>query len=188
MLIMRRFRRALAPVVAALAAVSLIGALAPHAAAAPQARTLSGPLTLFSVPTVSGLEFGPGGVPGGSFRPLSVSVAPAPSTRQFPPPPPAVVFRVDRLAPFYYQYAYRYLRVDWRNLRTGATGSVELRHWRLPGDYEVPGHPASLPTSAIARTGAGPVVATLTSLREQYRAPAMPISIIPGLTVVQVGG
>lgn len=138
---------------------------------------------------MGGLEIGPGGAPGGSFQQVVVRARPAVRTLQFPPPPAAVEFSVSTVAPWDGQLSYRYLSVSWRNLRTGKAGHVNLRHWRTLGQARTvapQGYPSSLPTSAVAPTGAGPVVATVTVLREQYRRPPTTISVIPGVIGIDV--
>jgi hypothetical protein len=71
-----------------------------------------------SLPAVGGIEIGPAGVPGGSFRPVTVTVEPA-MTAQATFVPHAVTFTVQNPAPYYYQYEYRFLSISWRNLETG---------------------------------------------------------------------
>ncbi|MFW0786446.1 hypothetical protein AAFP35_18265 [Gordonia sp. CPCC 206044] len=137
------------------------------------------------IPAIGGIEAGPGGVPGGSFQPVTVIAQPGIRTLQYPPPPPTVSFTVADPAPYHAQYSYRYLQISWRNLQNGKTGAAQLRHWDKPA-HPVDGYPASLPTSAIAQTGAGPVVATVTVLREQYQRPPTTISVIPGLSAIAV--
>lgn len=167
---------------------ALVVALAPAATASaePPAPTPAavGQLS-FSIPAIGGIEAGPASVPGGSFAPVEVLADPAPRTLQYPPPPGATQFRVAHPAAYHYQYAYRYVLVSWRNLETGKTGDVRLRHWQLP-DHEVSGYPASLPTIAVAPTGSGPVVATVTVLREQWQAPPQAINVIPGVDALIV--
>ncbi|MFD4369349.1 hypothetical protein [Rhodococcus sp. NPDC058521] len=144
----------------------------------------------FGLPAIGDLEIGPGGVPGGSFQPITVAANLAPSTRQYPPVPAAVTFSVhdpasNVAAPQYHQYAYRHLLVSWRNLATGASGEVALRHWDRP-DYEFDSPNENLPTSATAATGSGPVVATVTEMRTQYQAPPAAINAIPGVMAIAV--
>lgn len=152
--------------------------------AAPSAPTRSDVLT-FSIPAIGGVETGPAGVPGGSLRPVTVVAQPAPRTLQFPPPPAAVTFSVPSPAQYHYQYSYRYLSISWNNLRTGKHGVVSLRHWQLPS-YPVSGYPSTLKTSAVAVTGSGPVVATVSVLREQPNAAPQVISVIPGVNAIQL--
>lgn len=151
------------------------------ASAAPQPVALDD--IALNFPAIGGLEIGPGGVPGGSFQPVTVTAAPAPHIARHPAPAPAVQFTVPNPAPYHYQYPYRYLSVSWRNLATGKVGEVQLRHWRLP-DYQIDGYTSTLPTTAIAPTGAGPIVATVTVLRTQWQAAPLPINVIPGLNIV----
>lgn len=152
--------------------------------AAPTAPARSDVLT-FSIPAIGGVEAGPAGVPGGSLRPVTVVAQPAPRTLQFPPPPSAVTFSVPSPAQYHYQYSYRYLSISWNNLRTGKHGVVSLRHWQLPS-YPVSGYPSTLKTSAVAVTGSGPVVATVSVLREQPNATPQVISVIPGVNAIQL--
>lgn len=158
--------------IAAIAAATAL-ALAPAfggapATAAPPAQ--SNVLT-FTLPAIGGVEQGAGAVPGGSFAPIVVTAQPAPRTMQYPPPPAAVTFSVRDLAGYHAQYEHRYLLVSWRNLATGRVGVERLRHWDTPADEQLDGYPAALPTSAVAVTGGGPVVATVSVLREQRNAP-----------------
>jgi hypothetical protein len=163
------------------AAVALGGAILASsltdgvASAAPEANQAARQLT-FAIPAIGGVEIGPGGVPGGSFQQTRVTARPQGEA--------SVVFVATGLAPWFYQYAYRYVSVAWHNLSTGATGTVALRHWRRPS-FPVTGNAATLPTAATARTGAGAVVATVTVMREQYKGSA-PSSIIPGLNALIV--
>ncbi|GAB37333.1 MULTISPECIES: hypothetical protein [Gordonia] len=124
-------------------------------------------------------------MPGGSLRPVTVVAQPAPRTLQFPPPPSAVTFSVPSPAQYHYQCSYRYLSISWNNLRTGKHGVVSLRHWQLPS-YPVSGYPSTLKTSAVAVTGSGPVVATVSVLREQPNAAPQVISVIPGVNAIQL--
>lgn len=150
-------------------AIALLGTTA--ATAAPAATT-------FQIPVVTGPEFGSGGVPGGVFQ----TVAPVAVTGE---QPGTVTFGFPALRQHHYQFEYRFVAVSWRNLATGATGVVNLRHWEtLPNGNQT--FPASLPTSATVVTGAGPVVATAAHLRTQYQAPPMSNAVVPGLGVLQV--
>ncbi|MGV9479853.1 hypothetical protein [Gordonia aichiensis] len=178
-------RRLLTAVVTALTltALSLVSEPA-MASAAPGAAARSEVLT-FAVPAIGGVEAGPASVPGGSFHPVTVVARPAPRTLQYPPPPAAVTFSVPSPAGYHDQYAYRFLSISWQNLQTGKRGIVILRHWRLP-NHAVSGTPAKLSTSAVAQTGSGPVVATVSVLREQWKAAPQVISVIPGLNAIQV--
>ena len=175
--------RLFAAAAASMAALSC--AAAPAAMATPTAVSVGHPVAAqslsFAIPAIGGVEAGPGGVPGGSFQQTRVVARPAPES--------SVVFCVTDPAPWFYQYAYRYVSVSWRNLAAGTSGAVALRHWQrpsfMPGTVPVTGYPVTLPTSATARTGAGPVVATVTVLREQYSGTATS-SIIPGLNALLV--
>ena len=157
----------------AILASSLTGGVASAAPSANQAA--AGQLT-FAIPAIGGVEIGPGGVPGGSFQQTRVIARPAGRA--------SVAFAATGLAPWFYQYAYRYVSVAWHNVSTGAAGTVALRHWQRP-KFPVSGRPATLPTVATAHTGAGVVVATVTVVREQYKGTA-PSSIIPGLNALIV--
>ncbi len=166
--------------VAAASAATLV-IVAPPASAAPAPAPVATQLAItpelsFSIPAIGNIEVGPGGVPGGSFQPTLVTAHPDTGT--------SVAFTVTNPAPWYYQYAYRYVSVSWHNLSTGGTGTVALRHWDLP-DFTVSGYPATLPTSITAHTGAGPVIATVTVLREQYDS-TVTSSIISGLNALLV--
>ncbi|NMO03836.1 hypothetical protein HH308_21715 [Gordonia sp. TBRC 11910] len=171
--------------IAITAAVAAGVALPAVAQAAPNLKPLADNTIVFQIPAIGGLEVGPGGVPGGSFQPVSIAAEPAVTTLQYPPPPPAIVFSAVNPAPYYSQYAYRWLSISWHNITTGKTGVVSIRHWRKPA-YKVDGYPASLPTSAIAQTGAGTVVATVSVLRDQYQAPPTTISVISGISALVV--
>jgi hypothetical protein len=158
-------------------------AAVPSVAAAAPAATVSSGLS-FHLPATGGLEIPPADVPGGSFRQITVTASQSPRTLQFPPPPAAVTFTVRNVAPHYPLYEYRYLRVGWRNLASGKTGTVDLRHWRTRPSST--GYPASLQTEASVTTGGGPVVATISVLREQYQSPPTVISVIPGVIALDV--
>ena len=163
---------------AASAATLVIGpplaSAAPPLAAPVATQAAAAPELAFSVPAIGTIEIGPGGVPGGSFQQTLVTARPDTAS--------SVTFTVTNPASWYYQYAYRYVSVSWRNLATGAAGTVALRHWNRP-DFTVSGYPATLPTATTAHTGAGPVIATVTVLREQYDS-TVTSSIIPGLNTL----
>jgi len=160
-----------------LAVLGLTGANAPSAQAAP----------LAVLPVTGGLEHGGHGVPGGDFARITVTAQPAPRTLQYPPPPAAVTFRVVGLRKYDHQYLPRYLKVSWRNLATGRTGAVRLRHWRLPGHgTTAPGFAARLGTSTNAVTGRGTVVATVEVIRQADDDPPAVISTIPGVIALDV--
>ncbi|GAA4682047.1 hypothetical protein [Gordonia humi] len=172
--------------VAACATAAAVGTgLAPAAQAAPPPATST---VTFHIPAVGGLEIGPGGVPGGSFQRTVVTARPGIRPMIHPAPPATVEFDVRNIAPYHYQYNYRYLSVNWRNLRTGKTGHVRLRHWDLPKTLRAddPTYPATLSTSAVATTGGGPVVASVSVMRTQWKAPSTVISVIPGATALDV--
>ncbi|WP_055477254.1 hypothetical protein [Gordonia sp. HS-NH1] len=73
-------------------------------------------------------------------------------------------------------------RIDQAYLDTDGPAALSASDF-APHD---PGYTHTLPTSAAARTGAGPVVTTVTVLREQYEGPPRPITIVPGLNALLV--
>ncbi|MDZ7912603.1 MAG: hypothetical protein U5O16_12340 [Rhodococcus sp. (in: high G+C Gram-positive bacteria)] len=161
-------------VAVALSVPLILGAGAGTAAAAPQESVLQ-------VPVVTGPEFGPAGVPGGLFQtiPIRATVGEKPGE---------VRFSAADIRAYYYQYNYRYLTVNWRNLSTGAVGAVDLRHWNDEIDRTQPANQGDLlgyrlPTDVTAQTGAGPVVVTVTHNRQN---PDASNALIPGLGVVFV--
>lgn len=168
------------------AATAVAVGLAPTAtasASSTEAQGVAAPALTFSLPAIGGLEIGPGGVPGGSFHRIMATARPGPVEGQ-------VTFAVQDPAsnvggPNYYQYSYRHLLVSWRNLATGATGAVQLRHWDRPG-YEYDSPSEKLPTSANAITGSGPVVATVSEMRTPYQSPPVVINPIPGVIAIAV--
>lgn len=135
--------------------------------------------TILQVPVVTGPEFGPAGVPGGLIQ--TVPIAATTDNQN----PGTVRFAAASPKEYYYQYTYRWLSVRWRNLSTGATGSVDLRHWN---DLESPTgqYGATLPLGAVVETGPGPVAVTVLHFRDQYEAPALSTALVPGLGVVFV--
>ena len=154
--------------IAALVAPVVLGSAMGEAAAAPV-------VTPLPIPVVTGPEIGPGGVPGGVLQ--TISVVGTTGER-----PGTVTFSVPVPAPYHYQYNYRWITVHWRNLTTGAAGSVELRHWnKIPAGEN---YAAALPTSASVVTGAGPVLVTATHNREQYQAPPQSNALVPGAGIV----
>lgn len=160
-------------VIAAVLVVPLgLGLAAGTAAAAPTSVALQ-------VPVVTGPEIGPGGVPGGMFQTVSIVATGGIQ-------PGAVTFSVPALAPYHYQYNYRWVTVHWRNLQTGASGNVDLRHWIDAGNVADKSYAAKLPTQASVVTGAGPIVATVSHQREQYKAPPMSNAIVPGFGILAV--
>lgn len=159
-----------------LCALALAGALA----AGPVAPAQAAPFSV-GTPVVSSIDIPPFSPPEGSFHPITVTAAPSPHKAGTPA---TVRFAVPQLARYHYLYSYRYLAVDWRNLRTGKTGTVFLRYART--EPYATGYPMSLPTSALATTGTGPIAATVRILREQYQRPPDQVQIIPGLNVVVV--
>ncbi|OZD60898.1 hypothetical protein [Rhodococcus sp. 06-1460-1B] len=133
------------------------------------------------VPVVTGPEFVPAGVPGGLIQtiPIEATVGEKPGE---------VRFAAADIRPYYYQFAYRHLTVNWRNLSTGEVGSAGLRHWNDEIDRTQPANQGGsqayrLPTEVTARTGAGPVFVTVTHDREN---PDASNALIPGVGVVLV--
>ncbi|MGW5382247.1 hypothetical protein [Nocardia sp. NPDC003963] len=141
------------------------------------AATAAPVTTPLPIPVVTGPEIGPGGVPGGMLQTISVVGTTGEQ-------PGAVTFAVPAPAPYHYQYNYRWITVHWQNLSTGAAGAVELRHWLGGGVPNGENYAATLPTSAQAVTGAGPVLVTVTHNREQYQAPPQSNAVLPGAGVV----
>jgi len=144
------------------------------ATAAPQESVLQ-------VPVVTGPEFVPAGVPGGLVQTIPIRAVVGEK-------PGEVRFSAADIRPYYYQFAYRHLTVNWRNLSTGEVGSEGLRHWNDEIDRTQPanqGGPQAyrLPTEVTARTGAGPVVVTVTHDREN---PDASNALVPGLGVLFV--
>ncbi|CCQ15608.1 putative uncharacterized protein [Rhodococcus sp. AW25M09] len=144
------------------------------ATAAPQESVLQ-------VPVVTGPEFGPVGVPGGLVQTIPIRAVVGEK-------PGEVRFAAADIRPYYYQFNYRHLTVNWRNLTTGEVGSAGLRHWIDEVDRTRPanqGGPQAfrLPLEVTAQTGAGPVVVTVTHDREN---PDASNALIPGLGVLFV--
>ncbi|MDV8023825.1 hypothetical protein [Rhodococcus sp. IEGM 1330] len=144
------------------------------ATAAPQESVLQ-------VPVVTGPEFGPVGVPGGLIQtiPIKATVGEKPGE---------VRFAAADIRPYYYQFNYRHLTVNWRNLSTGAVGSAGLRHWIDEVDRTQPANQGGsqayrLPLEVTAQTGAGPVFVTVTHDREN---PDASNALIPGVGVLFV--
>lgn len=165
-------RRAAAVIAVSIPLVSGIGA--GTATAAPQESVLQ-------VPVVTGPEFVPAGVPGGLIQTIPIRAVVGEK-------PGEVRFSAADIRPYYYQFAYRHLTVNWRNLSTGEAGSAGLRHWNDEIDRTQPanqGGPQAyrLPTEVTARTGAGPVFVTVTHDREN---PDASNALIPGLGVLFV--
>ncbi|GAB17193.1 hypothetical protein GOEFS_021_00200 [Gordonia effusa NBRC 100432] len=178
---------AAAAAVGAAVSIAIAPAIASAAPAAPAATKVATTNALsFSIPAIGGIETPPGGVPGGSFQQTTVNARPASTAG-------SVTFSVANPVTWsgpnsylYGQYTYRYVGVSWRNLQTGKTGTVDLRHWQAPATDSGPGYSWTLPTSATVVTGSGPVVATVTVFREQWERPGMPISVIPGVSALLV--
>lgn len=155
----------------------VLGVGAGTAAAAPQESTLQ-------VPVVTGPEIGPAGVPGGLFQIIPIRAVVGEN-------PGEVRFSAADIRAYYYQYNYRYLTINWRNLSTGEADSVDLRHWNDEIDRTDPVNQGDslgyrLPVDVTAETGAGPVLVTVTHNREQWEAPPVSNAIIPGLGVLFV--
>ncbi|WP_347958492.1 hypothetical protein [Gordonia aurantiaca] len=153
------------------------------AGAEPGSRPAALPSLGFDIPALNGLEIPPD-VAGGTFSPVRVVARPAIRTLQYPPPPGAVEFVVPAPAAYKYQYESRFLEVAWRNVVTGKSGVVRLRHWRKTTNSD--GYPSTLPTSAVAETGSGAVAATVRIMRDNLDRPPMAIDAIPGLNVLTV--
>jgi hypothetical protein len=151
--------------------IPLVFGTAATASAAPQTSTLL-------VPVVTGPEIGPAGVPGGLIQtiPIRTTVGEQPGV---------VDFSAADIAEWHHQYSYRWLGVHWNNLATGASGTLDLRHW-LDLDNATPSYGGSLPLEVTADTGSGPVAVTVTHHREQYEAPASSNAIVPGLGLIFV--
>ncbi|WP_235831383.1 hypothetical protein [Gordonia zhaorongruii] len=178
-------------VLAAALAAAMVPAVAPSVARAAPIRTL--PVLDFHIPSIGGIEAGPGGVAGGSFQQTHVTAWPSLRTMQLPAPPAAVTFRVENVKPWDLQYGYRFVSVAWRNLRNGRSGTVDLRHWKRPmykpgtiGHDEAAQFPETLPTSRSVVTGGGPVVATVSVMRTQWQRPPMRINLVPGAAALLV--
>ncbi|MHC3002094.1 hypothetical protein OK17_07635 [Gordonia sp. GN26] len=153
------------------------------ATAKPAVRPVAAPMLSFDIPALNGLQLPPD-VAGGTLSPVRVVATPAPRTLQYPPPPAAVEFAVPAPAKFDYPYGYRFLSVSWRNLATGKTGVVRLRHWQKP-DYPTTSDFARLPTSAVAPTGSGPVIATVRIMQDRATG-IQATEVIPGVNVLSV--
>lgn len=165
-------RRAAAVIAVSIPLVFGIGA--GTATAAPQESVLQ-------VPVVTGPEFVPAGVPGGLVQTIPIRAVVGEK-------PGEVRFSAADIRPYYYQFNYRHLTVNWRNLSTGEAGSAGLRHWIDEIDRTQPanqGGPQAyrLPTEVTARTGAGPVFVTVTHDREN---PDASNALMPGLGVLFV--
>lgn len=165
-------RRAAAVIAVSIPLVFGIGA--GTATAAPQESVLQ-------VPVVTGPEFVPARVPGGLVQTIPIRAVVGEK-------PGEVRFSAADIRPYYYQFNYRHLTVDWRNLSTGEAGSAGLRHWNDEIDRTQPanqGGPQAyrLPTEVTAQTGAGPVFVTVTHDREN---PDASNALIPGLGVLFV--
>ncbi|NDK88811.1 hypothetical protein GYA93_04345 [Gordonia desulfuricans] len=120
-----------------------------------------------------------------SWTPVTVTARPAPRTLQYPPPPAAVDFSVSPLQRYDPRAADDHLLVSWRNLRSGKTGTLVLRPRQLP-EFPTPRNTSHrLPTSAVAPTGSGPVVATVTVIRGSGKA-TRTVSVTPGATAIDV--
>ncbi len=157
----------------------VVALAAPLSLGAAVATAGAQPATVFPVPVVTGPEIGPGGVPGGLFQTISMTATPGDR-------PGTLTFAVVAPAPYNTQYNYRWLTVQWRNLRTGATGAVDLRHWIDAGDTVEKSYAAALPLQATVETGSGPVVATIAHEREQYNAPPQSTAVVPGFGALMV--
>lgn len=147
----------------------LLGPAAGTAVAAPVTTPLS-------VPIVSGPEFGPGAVPGGIIRLVPVTATTGAKS--------GVVTFTPSVSPYHYQYNYRFITVRWRNIQTGAAGSVDVRHWDNAGSPAGDAYPAKLPTQVSVQTGPGRVEISAVEQRTQYNAPPTTVSLLPGCGAV----
>ena len=144
------------------------------ASAAPQESVLQ-------VPVVTGPEFVPSGVPGGLIQTIPIRAVVGEK-------PGEVRFSAADIRPYYYQFNYRFLTVNWRNLSTGASGAADLRHWNDEIDRTQPANQGdllgyTLPVEVTAQTGAGPVLVTVT---HNCQHPDASNALIPGLGVLLV--
>ncbi|WP_279102958.1 hypothetical protein [Gordonia paraffinivorans] len=172
--------RTSATVLAALALT--VGGVA-AAGARPAPRPAALPVIAFDLPVRNGLEIPPD-VAGGTLSPVRVVGKPAMRTLQYPPPPGGVEFAVANPAPHKYQYESRFLSIAWRNVATGRSGVLRLRHWQKTQTSD--GYASTLPTSAVAETGSGAVVATVRVMRDNLERPPQVIDAIPGLNALTV--
>ncbi|SNT40466.1 hypothetical protein [Rhodococcoides kyotonense] len=159
-------------VIAIALSIPLVLGTAATAAAAPHTSTLQ-------VPVVTGPEIGPAAVPGGLIQtvPIRLTVGEQPGV---------VDFAAADIAAWHSQYPYRWLGVQWRNLATGASGTLDLRHWLDLENSDTESYGRSLPLEVTAETGSGPVFVTVTHHREQYEAPSISNALVPGLGVIFV--
>ncbi|WP_261781486.1 hypothetical protein [Rhodococcus sp. BP-332] len=161
-----------AAVALALAIPVLLGVGAGTASAAPQTSILQ-------VPVVTGLEIGPVSVPGGLIQttPIEATVGERPGS---------VRFSAADIKPYYYQYNYRWMTVQWRNLSTGAAGAVDFRHWASEDLSAVDPNAGArgLPLDVVADTGPGQVAVVVTQSR-QFPAPFSE-TLFPGLSLLTV--
>ncbi|GAB07757.1 hypothetical protein M2359_002464 [Gordonia amarae] len=168
---------------ALLAAMGAALAVPATAHAAPTGSSAG--LPALTLPVITSIELPPVSIPGGSLRPITVVARPAMRTLQYPPPPPAVEFSVPNLMPHDTWLESRYLRVTWQNLRSGKDGAVNLRYWRKGGP-KYPGmgssYPETLPTAAVAATGAGPIIARVEVLWQTYGSK----TLIPGVIALDL--
>ena len=133
------------------------------------------------VPVVTGPEVVSSGVPGGLFQTIPIRAVVGEK-------PGEVRFSAADIRPYYYQFNYRFLTVNWRNLSTGEVGSAGLRHWIDEVDRTQPANQGGsqafrLPLEVTAQTGTGPVFVTVTHDREN---PDASNALIPGLGVLFV--
>lgn len=168
----RSIRRAAAAI--AVSVPLVLGAGVGTATAAPTTSELL-------VPVVTGPEFVPAGVPGGLIQTIPIRAVVGEK-------PGEVRFSAADIRPYYYQFYYRHLTVNWRNLSTGEVGSAGLRHWNDEVDRTQPANQGGsqafrLPLEVTAQTGTGPVFVTVTHDREN---PDASNALIPGLGVLFV--
>lgn len=84
------------------------------------------------------------------------------------------VFSVPDLKPYHFLCNSRYITIHWQNLETGAGGDVDLRYWEGLKASD-PTYARTLPASAVAETGTGPIVATVTHHNTQYQSLLPPL-------------
>ncbi|WP_051133718.1 hypothetical protein [Nocardia paucivorans] len=162
------FRRMV--VSAALAVPLMVGGVNGTAAAAPT--------TVLPIPVVAGPEIG-------RMSKLFTTITVAATVEQ----PGIVTFDVPALVPHHYAYYGRWITVQWHNLRTDATGSVDLRYWQqadpsLPDNFPDE-YSKKLPASASAATDTGPIVVTVAHKQGNiYQRPPMSNALVPGAGVV----
>ncbi len=134
------------------------------------------------LPVRNGLEIPPD-VAGGTLSPVRVVGKPAMRTLQYPPPRGGVEFAVANPAPHKTSTSPDSCRspgTSWRR----AGGGLRLRHWQKTQTSD--GYASTLPTSAVAETGSGAVVATVRVMRDNLERRPQVIDAIPGLNALTV--